>query len=278
VATNNDELLFGFPEEWRDFRKRHVLFFERFPHLADALNTAFIRTGRSMEPIDRFVFLYGRLCAEDFSEILLCCGNGYGAAAMKLVRTLYERAVTLRYLHDNPEGLTDFLDYFHVAKYKQWVAIKETFGQNAFSEEMNKSIEAEYRGVKEKFMVTDCEQCGTRKLNHTWNKLDFVAMAKKTGSLGRLIVPGYYTPMRHGHSTLGALLSRLEETEMGGISFKPYAQRGMADDALMTAQNVIFAVLRIQAERFDVPGLNEKLDTCEQDFLDIYRGNRNWLT
>ena len=113
-ADLNDLLVFGIPDEWKEFGKRHALFFERFPHLRQALHTAFLRTGSSSEPIDKFVFLYGRLCSEDFFEVLLCCGNGYGAAALKLVRTLYERAVTLAYLHKNPDELPDFMDYHFV--------------------------------------------------------------------------------------------------------------------------------------------------------------------
>jgi Family of unknown function (DUF5677) len=112
------QIIFGIRGEWKDFEKRHPLFFERFPHLGKALNTAFIRTGTSSEAIEKFVFLYGRLCSEDFFEVLLCCGNGYGAAAQKLVRSLYERAVTLQYLHEHPEELNEFLDYHYIQNYK----------------------------------------------------------------------------------------------------------------------------------------------------------------
>ncbi len=92
--TTSQKFSCGFPEEWQDFEKRHRLFLERFPNLVAALNTAFIRRATLSEHIDKFIFLYGRLCCEDFFEVGLCCGNGYGAAAMKLVRSLYERAIT----------------------------------------------------------------------------------------------------------------------------------------------------------------------------------------
>ena len=275
MQNENSELVFGFPAEWRDFHKRHALFLERFPHFEDALKTAFIRSSDIVEPIDKFVFLYGRLCAEDFFEVLLCCGNGYGAAGMKLVRTLYERAITLRYLHDNPDKLDDFLDYFHVARFKEWVAIKDTFGKDVLPEEKVNDVEAQFKIMKEKYMVTDCEECKTTRLNHTWSKLDFVAMAKRTGGLGTLIVPGYYMPMRHAHSTLAALFARLETTKTGGLSFSPEGQRDIADQALMTAQNTMFAVLRVQEERFKIPGLQGKIDICEQDFLEMYRKKEN---
>jgi hypothetical protein len=268
-----NQFVCGIPQEWEDFHRRHALFHERFPHLRDALNTAFIRTGSSAKPIDKFVFLYGRLCSEDFFEVLLCCGNGYGAAALKLVRSLYERAITLRYLHEHPEELDAFLDFHHVQTYKLLVPVEETIGKGTISAKISAEAKARYEEVKERFMVTACKKCGTKKVNHTWNRLDFVALARKTGSLGKLIVQGYYIPMRHGHATLGSLMSRLEETEHG-ISFIPTAQRGDADHALFVAHNIILEVLGVQEKRFKVAGLKEKLDICLQDFVDIHRDKK----
>jgi len=137
---SKEQLICGIPEEWEDFHKRHALFYERFPHLRDALNTAFIRKGSSTEPIDRFVFLYGRLCCEDFFEVLLCCGNGYGHAALKLLRSLYERAVTLEYLHRNPNELDDFLDYHEVQEHKLLTSIEKTFGEGTIREAKRKFL------------------------------------------------------------------------------------------------------------------------------------------
>jgi hypothetical protein len=66
--------------------------------------------------------------------------------------------------------------------------------------------------VREEFMITDCKKCDTKKLNNTWSKLNFVEMAKRT-KLGRLVVPGYYLPLRHAHPTFGGLSERVETSE-----------------------------------------------------------------
>jgi Family of unknown function (DUF5677) len=268
-----ERLVFGFQGEWEDFHRRHVLFLERFPHLMEAITTAFLRTAYFSEAIDKFIFMYGRLCCEDFAEILLCCGNGYGQAATKLVRGLYERAVTLLYLKDNPESMEDFLDFHHVSQRKLLASIRETMGADVIPEEISAGVEQSYQEVKERFMVTDCETCGTKRVNHTWNKLDFVAMAKKT-PLGQLIVPGYYLPLRQAHSTVASLLSRLEETEGGGVGFIPSAQREAADDALMTAHNIILLVLEAQEEHFKLVSLKKQLEVCRDDFMDIAKGQQ----
>jgi hypothetical protein len=268
--TVSQKFTCGFPEEWDDFEKRHRVFIERFPNIVAALNTAFIRRATLSEHIDKFVFFYGRLCCEDFFEVGLCCGNGYGSAALKLVRSLYERAVTLRYLHDHPEELTDFWDYHHIASYKFMIPVDETMGTKTIPDEMRAKLKADYESVKDRFMVTACEKCGTKRLNHTWNKLDFVSLSKKTGVIGKLIVPGYYWPLRHAHATVGALLSRMEDSEVEGLAFAPTAQRKEADDALMTAQNIIIDVLNVQNERFKIPGLEEQIQRIIDDFGDMY--------
>jgi hypothetical protein len=269
-STVSQKFTRGFPEEWNDFEERHRLFLERFPNLVAALNTAFIRRATLSEHIDKFVFFYGRLCCEDFFEVGLCCGNGYGAAALKLVRSLYERAVTLRYLHEHPEELKDFWDYHHVATYKLMLPVDATLGAKAIPEAMRTKVTADFEGVKEQFMVTACEKCGTKRLNHTWNKLDFVSMSKKTGTIGKLIVPGYYLPLRHAHATVGALLSRMEDNEVEGLSFAPTAQRKEADEALMSAENIIVDVLNVQEERFKIPGLKDQIQRVIEDFMEMY--------
>jgi hypothetical protein len=119
----DNQLIFGFPEEWADFRKRHSLLLDRFSHIAEATRIAFERVMPESEPIERFVMLYGRVCVEDFHEILLCCGNGYGFAALKLLRALYEKAVTLEYINNNPDELDAFLNHRYISEYKLFQAM-----------------------------------------------------------------------------------------------------------------------------------------------------------
>jgi hypothetical protein len=268
--TGGSQLIFGFQEEWCDFEKRNALFLERYPHLKKAMDIAFNRVAYLLEPIDKFVFMYGRVCVEDFNEILLCCGNGAGHAGQKLLRGLYERAVTLRYLHEHPEEIEDFLDFHHVSQRKLKIACENTMGADTFSPEMAADIEKEYEQVREKFMITECEKCGTRRLNHTWSKLDTVAMANKT-TLGKLNALGYIIPLRQAHATVASMMSKMKTTDDDGIAFVDAPQREEADKALRVAHNIFLDVFRVQDKRFEVPGLKEQNEICLQDFIDIWQ-------
>jgi hypothetical protein len=53
---------FGEPSEWEGFLSRHKIFFERFAHLKNALQVAFLRTITSSQPAERVVFYW-----EDFA-------------------------------------------------------------------------------------------------------------------------------------------------------------------------------------------------------------------
>ncbi len=260
---------FGYPEEGEKFQQRHPLWPERFMNLVKAFDMAFSRVAVMSEPEDKFVYLYGRMCVEDFMEILLVCGNSYGAAGMKLLRTMYEHTVTLRYLHEHPDEVDTFMNYHHVQQYKLMKPILETFGRNVLSSETVADVERKYAEVRDEFMVTDCKKCGTKRLNHTWNKLDFVSMAKQTGGIGTLIVGGYFLPLRHAHSTFGGLTERLELTNER-MGFQADAQPEMADQALMLAHNIILNVMELQNERFKIEGLGEQLQTCLRDYLEIW--------
>jgi hypothetical protein len=149
--------------------------------------------------------------------------------------------------------------------------IIETFGEDALPPETLATTEREYAEVKDKFMVKSCKSktCSEQRIGHTWSKLDFVSMAKRTGVLGSLIVPNYFVPLRHAHSTFRAMTERLE---MGGdkMGFRRESQPKEADQALMAAHNCLLMALEVQKERFNIPGLEEALQRSCSDWALVW--------
>lgn len=266
------QLICGFPEEWREFQRRNGRFLARLPNLKRALDVAFIRTFSSDGPEGRTVFTMGRLCSEEFFEITLLAANGYGYGALKLLRSLFERAVTMAYLCDHPSEVDAFLNYYAISQRKMIRAITDSFGPDAIPQQALEEVEQAYANVKGRYLVA-CPECGATRVNHTWTKLDVVSMAKKT-IFAPLVVMGYYDPMSHSHSTVHALLTRIEETNDGAMGFNPDLQPQKADEALMTAHNIILGVLEMQKRFFGLHDLKESLDACGQDFMDIWKGHR----
>ncbi len=74
----------GFSEEWEAFFERHPLWLEKFKLLHSTIERVFIRPISPEGPADRVVFLLGRLCVKDLSEVFILSGNGHGFGALKL--------------------------------------------------------------------------------------------------------------------------------------------------------------------------------------------------
>jgi predicted RNA-binding protein len=219
--------LYGFSDASTDFDRRHPQWSAVLSRLWRAMNLAFSRTQVMDTKMEKFVYFYGNLVAEDFMELFLMAVNGYGYGAMKLLRSMYEHTVTLKYLHDHPDELQAFFDFDRVQQYKLMKPILETFGEGVLAHDIIEDTERRYRGVKDEFMVKSCKSktCDERRVGHTWSKLDFVSMAKTTGAIGSLIVPGYFVPLRHAHSTVRAMTERLEHGD-GHMGFnREYSRR-----------------------------------------------------
>jgi len=261
---------YGFPEECARFEQRHPLWNEVMNNLARALNGAFTRVQVMDAAVEKIVYFFGRLCAEDFMEITLVCYHGYGGAALKLVRTMYEYTVTLHYLHEHPDEVDTFLKYHRVQQDKLIRRLVETFGEGVLPAELVQDWRRKADEVRDEFMIPVCDHPNPkRRLNHSWNKLDFVSMAEKTGEIGKLIVPGYFFPLRHAHPTFGGLTQRLEIVN-DHMVFKQDSEPTMVDDALMTAHNCILDVLEVQRQHFNPVGLADATQICLRDFFRVW--------
>lgn len=238
--------------------------------LEEVINLALTRT-QAQTPLEKFVYFYGNLVAEDFMELFLMAVNGYGFGAMKLLRSMYEHTVTLKYLHDYPDELQAFFNFDRVQQYKLTKPIIDTFGQDALPFETVAAAERDYLEVKDDFMVKSCKSktCSEKRVGHTWSKLDFVSIAKKAGSIGSLIVPNYFVPLRHAHSTFRAMTDRLEMVD-GQMVFRRESQPTEADGALMAGHNCLLLALDVQKEQFKVPGLEEAIQRSLGDWALVW--------
>ena len=237
----------------------------------ELLRLIFQRQLKEAGPADRAIFVLGRCCVEDFLEIILLAGNGSGIAAAQILRGLYERAVTMVYLKDHPDEVQCFLEYNHISEYKLMQSILQNNGETAISEEIKEERERRFKAVKENYMIDDCKKCGTKRMNHTWSKLDIVSMAKKSPWLKKYLVPGYYIPMSYVHSTVHSMLARLEENPEGGISFNASAQPRQADDTLKTAHILILYIVREQQKHFRLDDPERLIQRAEREYPEIWR-------
>lgn len=269
-------LTVGNPHEWGEFEKRHRSFFESYSHIQEAQNSAFIRPLQNPTHRDLVVFYTGRLAVEDFQEILLLAGNGSGSAALKILRGMYERLVHGRYLSEAPDSeVENFYSWHYVQKRKLIKELTETMGEGFFEElgyaDQVKEIEAGYALVRDNFLVNHCEHCKKKRVNFTWSKKSLLEMAASSGQgIRGVTFAAYYIPLEHTHSSIAAILHRLDEAEDGSITFKDEVQHPEADLALQYGFLLLLNIFDLQREYFQRNELEKPLEKCFAAYREIY--------
>ena len=88
---------FGIPEVQKEFAERYEQFLKEYPKIREAQDKVISVSTKKMQNSmnDKVIYLLARQVYEDFDEILLLCANGYSTGAMKILRGMFERTVTV---------------------------------------------------------------------------------------------------------------------------------------------------------------------------------------
>ena len=268
---SNKSVTIGLPCEWETFKENHPIFLKKLDSLYSLLHKVFIREFVSSEPADRVVFYLGRLCVEDFNEILLLCGNGCGVGGLKILRGLYERCVTMGYIAKHDDEASTFLDYHSIHQGKMLNHLGNTFDiKRLFPEKKIERILKKYDEAKSAYEEYICKKCNTKRVRFSWSILDLLSMAREA-RLDQLYVQCYYEPTLQAHSTVSSLISRMKFIKKGHISFDEGPQREQATIALSAAHRLILYVIDIQNSYFKLR-FEKLLEKCESDFCNVWKG------
>jgi len=126
-------------------------------------------------------------------------GNGLGTGALKVLRGMYERAVTAAYVSRFPDEAKRFWEYWSIPHRKLLNHARELHGQayleSVLGPDHMKTVEEEYQTVKDDFQEILCKQCNLTRTMFSWSKLGLPAMAKKAGyGLEHCYYNAYATP------------------------------------------------------------------------------------
>jgi hypothetical protein len=257
----------GYFKKQSAFVARHKLFFERFPRLMAAINSAFDRTITASGSLDPVIFYLGSRTVDDFEAILVLAANDIALPAQALVRGMYERVVTAAHLHENPSEVVDFTEFDYVQRRRAASAIRDTIGIPPERDSSMEDLEREYQRVKARFEIS-CDECGKKRVGPNWSKLDFVTIAKRQEPLSKLIVPAYYLPLQQVHSTLRSATACLDVE--GGQPMLRKQYMDVSDETFRLAYVLVLHALRVQLEHFQWPELDEAIDIALNDHLENY--------
>jgi hypothetical protein len=244
------------------------------PRLKATLEALFA-PARTPRLVDRIVRNLLRTCVEDFFEILLLAGNGYGIAAQKLLRGLYERAVTARYLSGHPRMARAFWSFARINMYKLMAPLEKAHGRaDLVPPKIKRELLRFHKRYTSKPVTTARGKLRRRSTSRWSDDLSFEAMAEACGSLGRLLPYGWHLPTFQDHATAQNILSRVEQTPGGDVAFIDGPQREIADEQLTWAHLILLDVAELQARHFRrLRKMRKALEEIGHDFQDIWHGH-----
>lgn len=274
------KLGFGNRQAWGWFNEQFPCFVEKHATLEALRDKIFVGKFQPTHHADYIIFGLGRVCVEDFEQILNLCGNGFGIGAMQMVRGMYERQVTAAFISQYPDEVDKFTAYDAVHMNKTVNQLKEVYSADPdilnriVSEEERAKIAENYNAIKDNFMRVKCPECETTEPMFSWHKYDIPTMALKgqQPALKDFMYYQYFRPLLFAHSTFKSVEARVVFRDDGSFSFESDGQRNHIKEALVYGHHLLLHVFDLQNKHFKL-GLDKDLEKCEADYLECWAPN-----
>jgi hypothetical protein len=262
-------ILFEFGETVaaRAFWDRNPEFLPSFVRLVNLINRVFGREWRPTNRLEDVAFNLGESCRRDFLEVTFLAINGYGLAAQKLLRGLYERAATLEYIRRHPEKAERFVRFGIVQEYKVFKAAAEAVGDDLFAPMRPQFTEyqAKYDEVRPEFKVTDCRKCKTTRDAYSWD-LDLASIVRELGQpYQQFYLAAYALPNLHVHATATSAFARDVEVVDPDVR-----DVDAAESALIHATLILILVLNTESDVFSLD-IDSETKACWDEVTIVWK-------
>ena len=122
--SSHPQTMFGYQDYWSIANRTYGQQFNAIAELVDIANQMLKAADqKAAEPMEKVVIELTRATVSGSTDVVLLCGNGCGAGAMKIVRGMFESSWTAEYLRLNPTEAEKFIDFGPVLSWKryQWL-------------------------------------------------------------------------------------------------------------------------------------------------------------
>jgi hypothetical protein len=246
---------------------------DAFRGLADTMEKTF---NRNFDPAERNLAVYstGRLACEDMVEIAFLVEHGYGFAATKLLRGIYERTVVGRYIASNPDEALRFFEFYVIDRVR--------FDNRLFKvyvPEWKRPPSQELDEFKKKFKYKNCPECG-RAPQDSFTSLALPDIAKtipvsrptqdgtKKTTMEEFYLIGAAFPNAHIHASMWSFFQRQKST--GNDVVWNDDQWRMVEFALSAAHFNMPMIFESQNDFFKL-GLEEEIEARKQDWVGLWK-------
>ncbi len=264
MTNETPQPIFEIPDtaKSRAFVARNPKFPAALVKLLQVSNKCFGRNPHDKDHREYICFWLGHTSRQDFLEVVFLAINGYGSGATKILRSLYERAVTIEYLIQNPAKVDRFLQFAAIQENRAMENALKQVPQDQIDAEMAPEnsiaeIRKRYEQYKGNFKATACSVCGV-KTPPAWD-VDLVSMVQRVGEpYTKVFLLAYTSPNFTIHATLASANPPDEDQEEKD-----------AETALIVAVELFLAVLRSQSTLFSL-NLDADIEECTNDLRDAH--------
>lgn len=231
--------IFGFQEFWPKVREQYRCQLDAIVSLTQlAVAMLPVAEKNAAEPVEKLVYALTRFTLTGMVEVMLLCGNGCGAGAIKVVRGMYESKWTAEYLRRHPEEVQDYMDFSKVLKWRRyrWLRENPAGEQSQITPEALKAAQDEYEAVKGRFTNKK------GRVRDQWSKRGIKEMATEIGRKDEYDLP-YSIACSIHHGNPEGLLTGVEMTAEGEVAFNwPPSMEWVGEALLSGHANLLLAL------------------------------------
>ena len=207
---------------------------------------------------DKVIFPLLVSCRDIVEEVTFAIKEGFGRAALRATRTMYECVVTARYLNLHPEKADDFLDQFHTEWAKVYQEIPSAYRDPNFEAEIGSHVPKYAQG----------RHIGMGDLR--WSGSVVGEMAREAGALAELHSLAFTLASAYIHPGAQFMLSGLsvDSDQIVHVGEKP--QDAESAFALRSAHDLLMNAVDLRLKYAPALELSRLFDTCKADFERIW--------
>lgn len=253
---------YGYPEFVPRVFLKHERFFAAIQKIEPLMNDLFSKA--HSEPLHKVCRYLTKIVANSVNAVLLLGLNGFGNDSLKIVRSMFEAAVTVAYLRNHPGELDDYLD-FHFLVAKKRLTYMEKYAPMALAQMSPQAVSdanAGFAKVRPRYVDKK------NRVRARWSKKPFSAICAELG-LEQLYLAFYDLTSHIIHADISGAISQ-GDREPGVLDVEIAPSELHIEMALRSAHcYLVIAVTEYVAlARPEKQGIAAQI---ERDFVDVWK-------
>ena len=236
-----------------------ALYAVEIDRIRELMDLAFSRGATSSNaPEDKVIFPLLVACRDIVEEILFAIKDGFGRAALRATRTMYECVVAARHISLHPDKADDFLAIFHAEWAKVFQDIPAQF--------RNPQIDTEISAHVSKYAAGN--RVGLQDLK--WSDSQVADMAREAGALAELHSLAFTLASAYIHPGSQFLISQMSMTSDGVFHVSEKSQDAESAFALRSCHDLLMNAVDLRLKYAPSAELGSLFEICKADFKTIW--------